>query len=103
MFRPVISRVVPDGTAILLSTMVEHEVLDLLAEAASVKVQVVALFSSLAAVVGVGSAAGRADTRLTPTFSKRVESTVNETILKTKELIRMLNRKTLFRSPKKNK
>ena len=91
MFRPVISKVVPDGTAILLSTMVEHKVLDLLAEAALVKVQVVAPFSSLAAVVGVGSTAGRADTRLTPTISKRVESTVNETILKTKELIKVLN------------
>lgn len=84
VFRPVISRVVPDGTAILLSTMVEHEVLDLLAEAALVKVQVVALSSSLATVVGTGSVFGRADTRLTPTPSKRMESTANKTILKPK-------------------
>jgi hypothetical protein len=103
VFRPVISRVVPDGTAIPLSTMVEHEALDLLAEAALVKVQVVALSSSLAAAVGAGSAAGRADTILTPTSSKRMKSTVNEIILKTKEFIRMLNSKTLFRLSNKNK
>lgn len=68
----------------MLSTMVEHKVLDLMAEAALVKVQVVALSSSLATAVGAGSAAGRADTRLTPTSSKRMESTANETILKPK-------------------
>ena len=38
---PVKSRVVPDGTAILFRTMVAQEVFDLVAAAASVKVQAV--------------------------------------------------------------
>lgn len=60
-FSFVRSRVVPDGTATLLSTIVEQEVFDLLADAALVNVQLAARSSSLAAVVGVG--AGAADTR----------------------------------------
>ena len=44
------------------STMVEQEVLDLLAEAALVKVQVVARFERSGAAVGAGAATGLATT-----------------------------------------
>lgn len=57
------SRVVPEGTTMLLRTMVEHDFLLADAEAASVKVQDVARSSSLAGVVGVG--AGTATARVT--------------------------------------
>lgn len=58
--RPVKSSVVPDGTATFDKTMVEHEVLDLLAEAAPFEpenVQEVARFSSLAGAVTAGAGA----------------------------------------------
>ena len=61
VFNLVMSSVVPDGTAMLLSTIVEHDVLLLEAEAASVNVQEVARSTNLAA--GVGAGAGAADTR----------------------------------------
>jgi hypothetical protein len=57
--NPVRSSVVPDGTAMLLRTMVAHEVLDLLAATASVNVHV-ALFARSGAAVGIG--AGTAET-----------------------------------------
>ena len=47
---PVKSRVVPDGTAILFKTIVAHEVFDLVAAAALVKVQA-ARFPKLGASV----------------------------------------------------
>lgn len=58
--RPVRSSVVPDGTATFDNTMVEHEVLDLLAEAAPFEpenVQEVARFSSVAGAVTAGAGA----------------------------------------------
>lgn len=54
-FGPVMSRVVPEGTAILLRTIVEHDFLLAEADAALVKVQEVALSSSLAGAVGAGA------------------------------------------------
>lgn len=57
------SSVVPDGTAILFKTIVAHDVFDLLALAAFVKVHVVALFSKFGAAVGAGAVAGAAATR----------------------------------------
>lgn len=54
----------------LLRTIVEHEVLDLLAEAALVKVQVDPRSSSLAAAVGTGAAAGAAATSEAPALSR---------------------------------
>jgi hypothetical protein len=76
------SRVVPDGTATLLRIMVAQEVLDLLAEAASVKVQLVPVARSFscAAWVGAGATAGAADTRA-PALRSSVES-ARTTILK---------------------
>ncbi len=72
--RPVISRVVPDGTAMLLRTIVEQDSLLADAEAASVNVQDVALSSSFATAVGAGAgaAATRAPHRLSsrPTLGK---------------------------------
>ncbi len=62
-FRPVRSRVTPDGTASADSTIVEHEVFDLLADKYPPdpeKVQVVALLSRSGAAVGAG--AGTAST-----------------------------------------
>lgn len=63
-FRPVKSKVVPDGTATADSTMVEQAVFDLLAEEAPLdpeKVQVVALSFNLAGAVTWGAAgSGRA-------------------------------------------
>lgn len=64
------SNVVPEGTAMLLKTIVLHEVLLFKAEAASVKVHVVALSSNLAGVVGVG--AGTAATKVLPTLKRRL-------------------------------
>jgi len=59
------SSVVPEGTAMLLRTMVAQDVLDLLAEAALVKVHEVARSLSFAAIVGIGAAAGTATARPT--------------------------------------
>jgi hypothetical protein len=64
-FNSVISRVVPGGTAIFESTVVAQEVLDLLAEAASVKLHV-ARFARSGAAVGAGPAAGAAETTVVP-------------------------------------
>jgi hypothetical protein len=61
--RPVKSSVVPDGTATLDRTMVEHEVLDLLAEAAPLEpenVHEAARFSSVAGAVTAGAGAANA-------------------------------------------
>lgn len=58
--RPVRSSVFPDGTATFDKTMVEHEVLDLLAEAAPLEpenVQEAARFSSVAGAVIAGAGA----------------------------------------------
>lgn len=55
--RSVRSRVVPLGTGMLLRTIVAHAALDLIAEAALVNVQVVALSSIFAAGVGAGAGA----------------------------------------------
>ena len=63
------SRVVPDGTAMLLRTIVEQDSLLAEAEAASVNVQDVALSSSLIIVVGIG--VGAAATRAPHTLSRR--------------------------------
>jgi hypothetical protein len=69
-FKPVRSRVVPEGTASADRMMVEHDVLDLLASEAPEepeKVQVVALFSRsarLGPAVGAGDGAGMASTVL---------------------------------------
>jgi len=62
--RPVRSRVVPDGTATLLRTIVAQEALDFEAKEAPVDPEKVqdALFSRLGGAVGAG-AAGAADTR----------------------------------------
>lgn len=64
-FSPVISSVLPDGTTMPDSTIVAHEVLDLEAEAALVKVHVVARSASCGAGVGAGAgtATGEAATR----------------------------------------
>ena len=67
--RPVISRVTPDGTAMLLRTIVEQDSLLADAEAASVNVQDVALSSSFATAVGTG--AGAAATRALHKASRR--------------------------------
>ena len=63
--RPVRSSVTPDGTAILSRTMVAHEVFDLEAAEAAVKVQV-ARFSSATAFFISGAAVGTgvAETRI---------------------------------------
>lgn len=56
----------PDGTASADNTMVEQEVLDLLADEAPPepeKVQVVARLSRSGAAVGAGAAAGRAEAK----------------------------------------
>lgn len=63
MVKPVKSSVTPDGTATDDKTMVEQDVLDLLARDAPLepeKVQVVALLSRLGAAVGAGAAMGLA-------------------------------------------
>ena len=67
----------PDGTAIAERMMVEHEVLDLLAEEAPAepeKVQVVALSLRFGAAVGAGAAAGIAKTELIAERATRSES-----------------------------
>jgi len=61
--RPVKSSVVPEGTATFDKTMVEHEFLDLLAEAAPLEpenVHEVARFSSVAGAVTAGAGAASA-------------------------------------------
>lgn len=61
--RPVKSSVVPDGTATFDKMMVEHEVLDLLAEAAPLEpenVHEAARFSSVAGAVTAGAGAANA-------------------------------------------
>lgn len=67
LVRSVRSSVTPEGTATLDKTMVEQDVLDLLAEDAPLepeKVQVVALLSRSGAAVGKGAAAGAATARV---------------------------------------
>jgi hypothetical protein len=64
--RPVRSRVTPEGTATDDMMIVEHEILDLLADDAPPdpeKVHVVALFSRFGAAVGAGVAAGAASAK----------------------------------------
>ena len=73
-FKPVKSSVVPDGTAILLSTIVEHDFLLADGEAALVNVQDVARSSSLAA--GVGAGAGTARTNATLVISRKFRKAV---------------------------
>ena len=71
--RPVRSRVLPEGTARALRTMVEQEVLDLLADEAPPepeKVHVVARSSRFGAAVGAGAAAGAATTTDTVTATR---------------------------------
>lgn len=68
-FRPVRSSVVPEGTAMLSSTIVAQDVLDLLADAALVNVHVARLAMSGAAV-GSGAAAGAAETNAAPALRK---------------------------------
>jgi hypothetical protein len=58
LFRPVRSRVTPDGTAGADSTIVEHDAFDLLADEYPPdpeKVQVVALLSRFGAAVGASA------------------------------------------------
>lgn len=64
--RSVMSRVVPEGTAMLLSTIVAHDFLLADAEAAFVNVHEVALSWSFAAAEGAGAGAGAAATRARP-------------------------------------
>ena len=65
------SRVVPEGTAMLFKTMVAQDVLDLLAATASVKVQDARFSRATAlrifgAAVGIGTAATRTEAVLRP-------------------------------------
>ena len=69
--RPVMSSVVPEGTAILSKTTVAHDVFDLLAATASVKVQdarfsIATAFLISGAAVGMGTAATRKEAVLRP-------------------------------------
>jgi hypothetical protein len=75
-FSPVMSSVVPEGTAILSSTIVAQDFLDLLAEAALVKVHVARLARSGAAV-GSGAAAGAAETNAAPAMRKSPRAVEN--------------------------
>lgn len=63
-FKPVKSRVLAAGTAMLLSTMLAHAVFEASAEAASVKVQLGARVSMS------GPGAGNAETVAAPALSK---------------------------------
>lgn len=76
-FNPVRSSVVPDGTGTLLRTIVEQDFLDLEAEAALLKVQVVARFARSGAEVGAGAAAGAAETRAVLTLRRSPRAVVN--------------------------
>jgi len=83
-FKPVKSRVVPEGTASADRMIVEQEVLDLLAEDAPPepeKVQVVALL--LRSGAAVGSGAGRAKASAAAEKTRPIE---NLTILQKLEL-----------------
>ena len=82
------SSVVPDGTAMLSKTIVAHDFLDLLAAAASVKVQdarfsIATAFLRSGAAVGIGTAATRKEAvlRLSPRAFK------NRTILEKKKIL----------------
>ncbi len=59
----------PEGTAMLSSTIVAHDFLDLLADAALVNVHVARLARSGAAV-GAGAAAGAAETNAAPALRR---------------------------------
>lgn len=60
----------PEGTAMLFSTIVAQVFLDLLADAASVKVHV-ARFARSGAAVGSGAAAGAAETNAALTLRRK--------------------------------
>lgn len=77
------SRVVPAGTATLFKIMVAQAALDLTAEAALVKVQVVARSASSARAVGAGAAAGAELARDTE-VAKRLRMVLIWTILAVK-------------------
>ena len=73
--NPVMSRVVPDGTAMLLRTIVAQDFLEALADAALLNVQEARFskaFPSSGAGVGIG--AGAAVTRATAPASRLVQS-----------------------------
>jgi hypothetical protein len=68
--------VVPDGTGMLLRTIVEHDVFDLEAEAALVKVHVVARLARSGPAVGAGAAAGAAETKAVPAVRRSPRAAV---------------------------
>ena len=86
--RPVISRVVPEGTLMPSRTIVAHEVFDLLATEASVNVHDARLAKAAAfRISGAAVGIGTADTRTAAVLRASPEVLRNRTILKRLQIL----------------